>query len=163
MAKEKREVTPQKQELQRMPQRFVSPLEEMERMFEGFFPSGWMRPFRGPVLGEFGMEAKALPVDIIDRDEEIVLRAEIPGVKKEDIDISMSDNLVTIKGSSSYEEKEEHENYYRSEIARGTFSRTVALPSDVDGDKSKAVFKDGVLELTMPKLEKSKRHSIKVE
>jgi HSP20 family protein len=102
-------------------------------------------------------------VDVIDRDNDIVVKAEIPGVKKEDLDVSMTDTTVTIKGSTSHEEKHEKGNYYRCEISRGAFSRTVALPSNVDTDKAKAVFNDGILELTIPKVEKAKRKSITVE
>jgi len=72
-------------------------------------------------------------------------------------------NTVTIKGSTSHEEKEEKGDYYRSEMSRGSYSRTLALPSDVEADKAKAKFKDGVLELTLPKLKKAKRRSVKVE
>ena len=85
------------------------------------------------------------------------------GIEKDDLDISVSDNLLTIKGETKHEEKEEKGEYYRCEISRGTFSRTVALPSDVDSEGGKAKFKDGVLELTLPKIEKTKRRSIKIE
>lgn len=166
MAKEGKEITPRKEELQRMPQRMMTPFDEMERMFEGFFPSGWMRPFRTPSLwGEMGAGAapKVPAVDIIDREEELVVRAELPGMKKEDIDVSMSDNSVTISGQTKHEAKEAAEQYYRCEISRGAFSRTVTLPAEVDSDKTKASFKDGVLELVMPKQERSRRHTIKVE
>lgn len=165
MAKEhKGELTPRRHEVQRMPQRMPSPFDEMERMFEGLMPSGFMRPFRGGwPFAEMAPEAKVPAVDVIDREEDILLRAELPGVDKENIDISLSDNLVTIRGETRHEEKEDTDTYYRCEISRGVFSRTVSLPSDVDSDKTKASFKDGVLELVMPKVEKAKRHSIKVQ
>lgn len=146
------------------PARALSPFEEMDRMFESFFPRRWMHPFRWemPSFPEMA-ELKMPKVDIIDRDTEIVVKAELPGVSKEDIDLSITDNSVTIKASSSHEEKEEKGNYFRCEISRGSFSRTVALPGDVDADKAKASFNDGILELTMPKQEKSHRKSITVE
>lgn len=149
------------------PTRALSPFEEMDRLMESLFPRQWLRPFRWemPTWSELGapLEIRSPRVDIIDRDNEIVVKAEIPGVNKEDLDVSMTESTVTIKGSSSHEEKEEKGNYYRSEISRGTFTRTVALPADVDADKAKAVFSDGILELTIPKVEKSKRKSITVE
>ncbi len=149
------------------PTRSMSPFEEMDRLMESFFPRQWLRPFRWdmPSWSELGapLEMRSPRVDIIDRDNDIVVKAEIPGVKKEDIDVSMTDTTVTIKGSTSHEEKQEKGNYYRCEISRGTFSRTVALPSNVDADKAKAVFSDGILELTIPKVEKAKRKSITVE
>ncbi len=144
--------------------RMLSPFEEMDRMFESFFPRRWMQPFRWdmPHLPELA-ELKMPRVDIIDRDTEIVVKAELPGVEKDDIDVSMTDNSVTIKGSTSHQEKEEKGNYYRSEISRGSFSRTVALPGDVNADEAKATFNDGILELTLPKVEKSHRKSITVD
>ena len=78
-------------------------------------------------------------------------------------DISLAENTITVQGTSNREEKEEQGNYYRCEISRGTFSRSIVLPSDVDEEKVKATFKDGMLELTLPKVEKSKQRSIKVE
>jgi len=155
------------QEMQKAtPMRALSPFEEMDRMFESFFPRGWMQPFRRewPSLGEMAapFEGKMPKVDVINRDAEIVVRAEVPGVDKKDIDVTMTDSTVTIKGSTSHEEKEEKGDYYRCEISRGAFSRTVALPAGVDSSKAKAKFQDGVLELTMPKTEKTKRVSVKV-
>ena len=166
MAKEEKEQG--KQEVQKVePARTLSPFEEMERLFEGYFPRGWMRPFNWerPSWGELGapFEGKTPRVDIVDRDNELVVKAELPGVDKKDLDISMTENTVTIKGSTSHEEKEEKGDYYRSEMSRGSYSRTLALPSDVEADKAKAKFKDGVLELTLPKLKKAKRRSVKVE
>ena len=156
------------QEMQKAaPIRALSPFEEMDRMFESFFPRGWMQPFRRewPSLGGMAapFEGKMPKVDVIDRDAEIVVRAEVPGVDKKNIDVTMTDSTVTIKGSTSHEEKEEKGNYYRCEISRGAFSRTVALPAGVDASKAKAKFQDGVLELTMPKMEKTKRVSVKVQ
>lgn len=146
------------------PSRMLSPFEEMDRMFDGFFPHRWMQPFRWEMPHLSGLSDLKMPkVDIIDRETEILVKAELPGVEKDDIDVSMTDNSVTIKGSTSHEEKEEKGNYYRCEISRGSFSRTVALPSDVDADKAKAAFNDGILELTIPKVEKSHRKNITVE
>lgn len=170
MAKEskKQEESKEIQSPQRVtPTRALSPFEEMDRLMESFFPRHWLRPFRWemPSWSELGapLEMRTPRVDIIDRDNEIVVKAEIPGVKKEDLDVSMTESTVTIKGSTIHEEKQEKGNFYRCEISRGAFSRTVALPADVDTDKAKAVFNDGILELTIPKVEKSKRKTITVE
>jgi HSP20 family protein len=102
-------------------------------------------------------------VDVIDRDEDILLRAELPGVEKKDLEISTSDTAVTLKATTKHEEKEEKGDYYRCEITRGSFARTVALPARVQSDEAKASLKDGVLELTLPKVEKSKRHAVTVK
>lgn len=145
--------------------RALSPFEEMDRLFEGFFPRGWLRPYRWemPSWPHMPFEGRMPKVDVVERDAEVVIRAELPGVNKDDIDVSMTDNTVTIKGSTSHEEKEEKGEYYRCEISRGSFSRTLALPAEVDGAKAKASFKDGILELVAPKIEKAKRHSVKVD
>lgn len=166
MAKEEKKET--KGEIQRAtPTRALSPFEEMDRMFENFFGRGWLRPARWewPAWGELArpFEGRIPTVDVVDRDADVLVKAEVPGIKKDDLDISVSDNMVTIKGETRAEEEKEEGDYYRREISRGSFSRTVALPSDVDPDKAKASFKDGVLELTIPKVEKSRRRSIKVE
>jgi len=147
--------------------RAMSPFEEMERMMEGMFPRGWMRPFNWEwpawTQGRLPFEGRMPKVDVIDREGEVVVKAELPGVDKKDLEVSMTDTSVTIKGTSSHEEKEEKGDYYRCEMSRGSFSRTVALPGEVDGAKAKARFKDGVLELTIPKLGKSRRRSVKVD
>ena len=91
------------------------------------------------------------------------LRAELAGVDKKDVDVSLTDSTVTIKGSTRREEKEEKGNYYRCEISRGSFAHTVSLPVEVDDSKAKAIFKDGLLEISVPKKEKAKRHSITVQ
>lgn len=153
------------------PTRALSPFEEMDRMFdrwfENFFPLGWMRPFRmeRPSWGELAapFEGRMPKVDVIDRDDEVVVRAEVPGIEKDELDVSVSDNAVTIKGETKREAKEEKGNYYRCEISRGAFTRTIALPDYVDTDGAKAKFKDGMLELTLPKVEKAKRRSIKID
>ena len=135
-------------------------------MFEGHFPHGWMHPFRFnfPSLPEIkAFEGKTPSVDVIEKDNEIIVNAELPGVDKKDLEISVTNNTVTIKGSTSHEEKEEKGDYYRCEISRGSYSRTLSLPAEVDEEKTKAKFKNGILKLTLPKLKKSKRHNVKVE
>jgi len=147
--------------------RSLSPFAEMEQMFEQMFSPNWMRPFNwelpsySRLAQPFG--GKVPKVDVIDRDNEILVRAELAGVDKKDVDISLANNTVTIKGSTRHEEKEEKGDYYRCEISQGAFSRTLTLPADVDTDKAKANFKDGLLELTLPKLKAAQKRSIKVE
>ena len=163
MAEAGKEVTVKKGEIQKAPSRMLSPFEGFDRMFDEFLGRGWMRPFRRDWLAFPEIEMTMPKVDVIDRDEEVVVRAEVPSVKKEDIEVSISGNMVTIKGETKKEEKEEKGDYYRAEISRGSFSRMVSLPADVDESKAKASLKDGVLELTLPKVEKAKRRTIKVD
>jgi HSP20 family protein len=153
------------------PARAMSPFEEMEQAFERvygrFFPRGWMRPSRWdiPHWGDLPMlfEGKHPKVDVIDRDDDILVKAEIPGVEKKDLDVTMTDNSVTIKGTVSHEKEVTKGDYYRKEISRGSFSRTVALPADVEGTKAEANYKDGVLELIIPKVTKSRRRKVTVK
>jgi len=143
-----------------VPFRPITMLEEVERMFENIIPHGWMRPFRSEHLhlGE------NLPqVDVIDQDDKILVRAALPGVKKENLEVSTTQFTLTIRGTTRKETKEEKGEFYRREISTGSFLRTVTLPAAIDESNIKAVFKDGMLEVTLPKLESAKRHSINIE
>jgi HSP20 family protein len=84
---------------------------------------------------------------MVDRDSEIVIRAELPGVKRDDLEVTLSEHTVTIEAHTTREEKEEKEEYYRREMSRGDFQRTLTLPGGVDEAKATASFADGVLEL----------------
>ena len=88
---------------------------------------------------------------------------EVITVDKKDIDVSVSGNMLTIRGETKKKVEEEKGDYYRAELTRGAFSRTLALPAEVDDSKTKATIKDGMLELTLPKVEKAKRRSIKID
>ncbi|MDH5436639.1 MAG: Hsp20/alpha crystallin family protein [Gammaproteobacteria bacterium] len=143
-----------------VPFRTASMLDEMERMFENFMPHSWLRPFRQ----EHAWMGEAAPyMDVIDRDDYILVRAALPGVNKNDLEVSTTTHSVTIRGSTKSEKKEEKGEYYRHEISLGDYLRTVTLPASVDESKVKAVFRDGMLELTLPKLESAKRHTIEIE
>ena len=151
-----------------VPARALHPFDEMERMMDrvfGDFPGrGWMRPWRAEWPEWPGLAELRMPkVDLIDRDDDILVRAELPGVEKKDLEITTSDTSVTIKGTTRHEEKEEKGDYYRCEISRGSFARTLTLPTMVESAKAKASLREGVLELTLPKVEKSKRHAVTVE
>jgi len=143
-----------------VPFRPFSMFEEMERMLENMIPQRWMRPFRM----EHALMGETLPqMDIIDRDDSIVVRAALPGVDKKDLEVSTTHQTLTLRGSTQKETREEKGEYFRHEISRGNFLRTVTLPSVIDESKIKAKFKDGLLEVTLPKLESAKRHTIHIE
>jgi HSP20 family protein len=139
----------------------------MDRFMGDVFRRGWMRPsaWNWPDLPPMGnvFEGRWPRVDVIDRDDEVIVNVEAPGVNKEDLDVSLGDDNVTIRAASKREVKEEKGHYFRCEIARGEFSRTIALPAAVDAAKAKASFKDGVLRLTLPKAQGAERRSIKIE
>ncbi len=162
--------TEKRKEVERVtPRHMLSRFEEMDRvfdrMFEEFFPRGWMRPFRfGHGFWPEDAYAGGAPrIDIIDYEDDVLVRAELPGVKKEDLEVSLTEDTVMIEANSRREEKDEEARYYRREITRGEFSRTLSLPCRVKGDEAKAHFKGGVLELTLPKVEKTRRLTVNVE
>jgi len=165
MSKEKKEE--RKQEVQKVKSTHaLSPFEEMERMFENSFPRGWMHPFQfdWPSFSKMKVfEGKTPKVDVIEKDNDIIVNAELPGVDKKDLDISVTNNTVTIKGTTSHEEKEEKGDYYRCEISQGSYSRTLYLPAEVDEEKTKAKFKKGVIKLTLHKFKKSNKNKHKVD
>lgn len=169
MAEPQRKRKAESREVQRTePGQALAPWEEMERMFDELMPHRWMRPFRGGWRhwGELTpFEGRMPRVDVQDRESDLLVRAELPGVKKDDLDISVSEGAVTIKASTRQEteEGEAEGDYYRREIASGTFARTIPLPADVDADQAKAKFADGVLSLTLPKREAAQRKRISVE
>ncbi len=147
--------------------RGLSAFEEMDRLFDNYVTGDWFRPFRWHKPALTGnttiFDGKTPCVDVIDLDNEILIKAELPGVEKKDLDISVTKNSVTIKGTTCHEATEEKGDYYHSEISRGSYQRTIMLPADVHEEKAKAKFKDGVLKLTLPKMEKSIHHKIKVD
>jgi HSP20 family protein len=102
-------------------------------------------------------------VDVIDRKDEIYVKAELPGVKKEQLQITLNDNILSIHAKVEKEEKQEEGKYHRREVMTGEFQRTLQLPAPVDDEKVKATFKDGVLELHLPKSATFTPKSIKVD
>lgn len=102
-------------------------------------------------------------VDIFETRDSVVLKAELPGLEKKDFSIEVKDNLLTLKGERKFEKETNEENYYRMERAYGSFVRSFTLPTTVDKDKVKAKFKDGVLEVTIPKTEATKPKQIAIE
>jgi HSP20 family protein len=110
------------------------------------------------------VDLKGFPkVDVIDREDEVLVRAELPGVEKQDVNVTLADDVMTIKAESQRETKEEKGELHRAEIYRGSFQRSFTLPGSVDESKAKATMKDGILEVVMPKVEKAKRTAVKVE
>ena len=103
-----------------------------------------------------------LTVDVYQTEDEIVVQSTIAGVTTEDIDISVTTDMLTIKGTRQPEEKIRASDYYYRELYWGAFSRTIILPEDVDADKTKAILKNGILTVRMPKAAKSRFKKIKV-
>ena len=140
-------------------------MQELERHVGSLFERDWFSPMRleFPEWTRKGItEWKTPKVDIIERDNEILVKAEIAGMDKEDLDVSLTDNAITIKGCTSEEKKTEEGDYIRHETMKGEFERTLTLPAKVDGSKAESTYRDGMLEVTVPKLEKTRRHKVKV-
>jgi HSP20 family protein len=106
--------------------------------------------------------AWAPPVDIFEKDNNLVIRAELPGVDKKDIDVRIENGVLTLHGERKRETTIDEENAYRMERIYGTFTRSFSLPTTVDPTKINALFKDGILELTVPKLETAKPKRIEI-
>ena len=102
-------------------------------------------------------------VDLVDNKDSLQVKVELPGVKKDDVEISLKDDLLTIKGEKKEEKEEKDENRYYVERSYGSFSRTLTLPSLVKSDKVEATFKDGILVITLPKDEEEKAREVQVE
>ena len=107
-------------------------------------------------------ENLSIPVEVRDKKDEYDVRAELPGVKKEDLDIEINDNYLTISATKSEEKNEEEKTYKKSEFSYGEFSRTLYLPQDVDTDKIDAKLEHGVLKLVIPKLNKEDKSIKKI-
>ena len=128
---------------------------EIDRLFDDFFIRS---PFRSIERGDW-MPA----VDMSENEKEIVVHAELPGMDAKDIDISLNGTVLTMKGERKQEQEEKEKNYHRIERRYGSFSRSIELPSDVDGNKVKARYKSGVLTLSLPKTKEQSVKKIEVE
>ena len=157
----------------------ISPCEERELMFKSNFLNdverflqsqlpgtweGWTNPhyWKKPLLGSL-LDRKNMPVDVIERGNDFLIRTELPGVDKDGIHISISDNMVTIEADSGKKKKVEQGSYYLREISRGTCSRTLMLPVRLNSEGARASFNKSILELTIPKMAESQPITIKVE
>ncbi|ABB32854.1 ATP-independent chaperone, alpha-crystallin/Hsp20 family [Geobacter metallireducens GS-15] len=145
----------------------LSPIREMERWFEEslsrpFFGMHWM-PFR-QMFSEVGERTELMPaVDMFEEGGHLVVKAELPGITKENLNLRIVDNNLILSGERSSEEKIERGNYLRLERSHGSFSRTLSLPDGLDTEHIKAGFKDGVLEVRIPRTESSTVREITVE
>jgi len=126
--------------------------EAMDRLFE----ETWPRPFEA-------LRPGGLAVDMYETDKDIVVKANVPGVRPEDIDISVVGETLTIRGERKAEERVEQANYFYQERRFGAFSRSLTLPAPVQTDKADARFENGVLTLTLPKAEEAKAKKIEIK
>ena len=129
--------------------------DDMNRFFEGFFghpdaKSEWLDGAWNP------------SVDISETKDNLIIKAEMPGMNKEDVKISIHDNILTLKGEKKQEKEEKEENFHRVERSYGSFSRSFMLPASVKADQVKASYKDGVLNISLAKIEEAKPKEIPI-
>jgi HSP20 family protein len=128
--------------------------DEMDDLFRGFF-GGWETPLAGH---------RFYPaVDVTENENDIVVKAEVPGCKADDIDISVHGNTLTISGEKKAEQEKKEKGFYHLERSYGSFRRDLTLPTDVDPTKVDAACKEGVLTITLPKAERAKAVKVKVK
>ena len=127
---------------------------EMDHLFEEFSSGGSLRFWERPVEP---------PVEISDTAETIVVKAQVPGVNKDDLHLTITENALTVKGEMKEEDKKDDKNYHRREFRYGAFVRTIALPTPVQAEKATAQLKDGVLEVTIPKSAEAKVKHISIQ
>lgn len=136
------------------------PMREMERWREAmdrFFEESFGRP--SMMLTE---RVSSFPVDIYQTENEIQVKAAVPGIKPEDINISVLGNMLTITGERKEEKETKEENYVSKEMRMGRFQRQIMLPTEVQAENAQAKFENGIVTLTLPKSEKAKAKTIKV-
>ncbi len=131
---------------------FFPEFEDMDKMMDSMLPA-----VRGH---EFGFTPA---IDMYEDKDNIVVETQLGGIDPEKVDIAIENNVLTIKGESEKKSEVEDKNYYRKEIRRGSFYRSVPLPVKVDGDKAMAVNEDGLLKITVPKAPEVKPKTIKIQ
>lgn len=146
---------------------FASPLSELHREVDRLFDEfmGGFRPWRSRVGFWGDGEGELVPrVDVSESDKEVVVTADLPGIDEKDIDVTLSNGVLTIKGErkAEKEEKDEKKSYHRVERSYGLYSRSIALPGEVDENKVKADFAKGVLTIRMPKTDRAKSRVKKI-
>lgn len=135
--------------------------EEMDRLFGEFgFGRGWLTP---ATERTFGRGFWAPQVEMFERDNQLVVRADLPGLTKDDVTVEINDNGVTIEGERHSEEEESREGFYRSERSYGKFYRRLPLPEGVDAENAEATFDNGVLEITMKAPKRMEKKARKLE
>jgi HSP20 family protein len=145
---------------------YLTAIKDIEQKIENMFHDLWHKNMQREDVSDFfsfGAFNTMPKIDVVDREKEIFVKAELPGIDKKDIDVSLTENQLVIKAKTCHEEKEEKGDYLKQEIRKSEVYRSVLLPADIDADKVKTSFKNGVLELTIPKREGSHRKRIEVK
>ena len=138
--------------------------DDMERIFGRVFEDFWQKPHFGMMPDFWSHRAMtSMPaVDVYEEKDAVVVTAEMAGLRKDQVEVHLTDSILTIHGEDKQEEEVRERNYYRSERTHGTVDRTIELPADVNIAKAKATFTDGVLKVTLPKAVGAARKSRKL-
>ncbi|OPY09605.1 MAG: Spore protein SP21 [Syntrophaceae bacterium PtaB.Bin095] len=138
---------------------FFSLQREMNRIFDDFF-QGWdVAPFAGPSAR---LAAFHPSIDVKESDKEISVKAELPGLEEKDVEVLLDNETLTIKGEKKEEKEDKGKGYYHVECSYGSFHRVIPLPAGIDQKKVQAQFKNGVLNITLPKAEEAKAKGKKI-
>ncbi|MBI2264383.1 MAG: Hsp20/alpha crystallin family protein [Armatimonadetes bacterium] len=136
---------------------WMSPMREIQETMNTL-----LSQFFGEIPLEVGEARIHPPINLYEKEGDLIVEAVLPGLRKDDMDISCTPHLLTIKGQIKKEKEIREEKFYRCEMPFGSFLRTVQLPHEVKPDKIRAVYKDGILELTLPLAEEARAKSFKV-
>lgn len=137
--------------------------EEMDRLMDSFFGGGWMPRTRLARGASAGTGTWYPSIEVRERDNELVVCAELPGIRKEDVNIEVDEDQLVISGERREESESQEQGWYRSERSYGSFCRTVPLPEGVRADDVRAKLRDGVLEVTVPLQQAQKRPQRRIE
>jgi HSP20 family protein len=138
---------------------FYSLQREMNSLFDSFFRGFDLAP-RGLSAGPMGIFTPS--VDVKENEKEFIIKAELPGVEEKDIDVTVTNDSVTIKGEKKEEKEDKDKNYYYMERAYGSFSRVIPVDAEIESDKAQASFKNGILDIKIPKNQSAKAKGTKV-
>ncbi len=137
-----------------IPSDMLSMQREINRMFDSLF--------RGSLADTEELTAWSPSVDVAERENDLVVKVELPGVSKDEVKITLQDNMLSIRGEKKQEKEAKDANFHRVERTYGSFQRTFTLPAPVKADKVDASYKDGILTITLPKAEEAKAKQIEV-
>ncbi len=144
-------------ELERWSPDFLGVQREINRLFDDFFRGGMQSDTA------LGPSYWTPAVDIVEEDDQFVVKMELPGVNKEEVKITLESNILTVQGEKKHEKEEKGKNAYRAERSYGVFQRSFTLPTTVKSDKIDAIYRDGVLSVTLPKAEDARPKQIEVK
>jgi HSP20 family protein len=135
--------------------------QDFDKVFEGFFKDFMHKP--GSLISRGAFGSFSPKIDVSEDEGQLSVTAELPGLDEKDIDVSLKDHVLTIKGEKKAEKEEKDKSYFRVERSFGSFQRSIRIPDDIEADKIKASFKNGLLNISIPKSEDKEKSVKKIE